>query len=231
MHSASDMLVDVVTLASIYLSSRPSWNSTTEEIEGPGIVVRGGHGDAIERDNGSLGWEVLGAIFINSIILYSGVELFKSGIANLLPTILPFDVELGDRHPHHSHNTTVLPDKHAAWFAVLGILVKEGLYRASTSAIPFALLVPYPRSLAPNIPSSIQKSTLLTALSPSSSHILPFHRFSIVIVDGPYIRSTTPPHRCSHTPRLPNHNSGSPYGLLGSMAGPCGLVNNFGDGG
>jgi len=228
-HSASDMLVDVVTLASIYLSSQPLWKSTPQEIKSPGLFVKGGHGDTIGRGNGIPGWEVLGALLINSIVLFSGVELFKSGVASLLPVIMPFGVQLGDHHSHHSHNIAVLPDKHAAWFAVTGILVKEGLYRASTPPMPLLFWSPIflPYSLPP---SSISKTAVLIAFSSGSSHALTFHLPSVVIVYCPHIRGTTPPHRRSHTSHFPYHNCGSPYRPLSSMAGPRWLVSDFGDG-
>ena len=128
-HALTDMVSDVMTLATISIALRPP------------------------TQNYPLGFgkfESLGALVVSGLLLAGGVGICLGAVGTLLPEVLTgFGLEgmLGHGHEHdhghghgifggligHSHSHQI-PDWNAAWLAGGSIVVKEWLYRRSLSS-------------------------------------------------------------------------------------------------
>lgn len=99
--------------------------------------------------------ESLGSLGVSGMLLLGGFAMGWGGLVALCQQFIPGFAELAETlgllHSHgHSHSHGDLgPNIHAAWLAGGSILVKEWLYRASTSSPPASPSAPHfipPRS-------------------------------------------------------------------------------------
>ncbi|KAF2501566.1 hypothetical protein BU16DRAFT_522520 [Lophium mytilinum] len=117
-HSLTDMVSDVMTLATVSLSLKP-----------PSKRFPSGYGK----------FESLGSIGVSGLLLLGGVLMGKAAIVALLQQFFPEIAHeaahwglIGHDHHGHSHSHSDLgPNINAAWLAGGSILIKEWLYRAT----------------------------------------------------------------------------------------------------
>lgn len=116
-HSLTDLVSDVMTLATVSLAMKP-----------PSKRFPNGYGKV----------ESLGSLGVSGILLVGGFAMGWAAVLSLCQQFIPGFAELADTlgllHSHgHSHSHTDLgPNINAAWLAAGSIAIKEWLYRAST---------------------------------------------------------------------------------------------------
>lgn len=127
-HSATDLVSDVMTLATVSLAMKP-----------PSERFPGGYGKV----------ESLGSLGVSGMLLAGGFMMGWAGFMALCQQFIPGFAELMEHlgmlgHSHgHSHGD-MGPSLHAAWLAGGSILIKEWLYRASTKSLPFSPILKHP---------------------------------------------------------------------------------------
>lgn len=115
-HSLTDLVSDVMTLATVSLALKP-----------PSKQFPGGYGKV----------ESLGSLGVSGILLIGGFMMGWAAVVTLCQQFIPGFAELMDTlglMPHHGHDhshTDLGPNINAAWLAGGSILIKEWLYRAS----------------------------------------------------------------------------------------------------
>ncbi|KAL9094021.1 MAG: hypothetical protein Q9165_003691 [Trypethelium subeluteriae] len=116
-HSLTDLVSDVMTLATVSLSLRP-----------PDKNFPSGFGK----------FESLGSVGVSGLLLGGGIMMGWAALVALAqqssPELVAMAAQWGliDGHSGHSHTQTDLgPDINAAWLAGGSILIKEWLYRAN----------------------------------------------------------------------------------------------------
>lgn len=130
-HSLTDLASDVLTLATVSWSLRPP---TDKFPLGFGKV------------------ESLGSLGVSSMLLFGGLFMCMSSCQSLYAhffldaeaaaALLEHSHGHSHGHHHHGHSHGGPPSIHAAWLAAGTVVVKEWLYRASTSLS----LPPFPPS-------------------------------------------------------------------------------------
>jgi hypothetical protein len=121
-HALTDLVSDVMTLATISWSLRP-----------PTERFPTGYGKI----------ESLGALGVSGLLLFGGIGMGVNGIDTLYTQLFAEHAHHAHEHSHgllgglfghnHSHGASI-PDLNAAWLAAGSIVVKEWLYRASKSS-------------------------------------------------------------------------------------------------
>jgi cation diffusion facilitator family transporter len=119
-HALTDLFSDFLTLFSVGWSNR---KATPRYPNGYGKI------------------ESLGALGVSGLLLFGGVGMGANALDALYMQFFMDALEETHRHGlfsflghDHSHGAT-LPDLNAAWLAGGSIIVKEWLYRASTSSV------------------------------------------------------------------------------------------------
>ncbi|CCE81546.1 Piso0_002205 [Millerozyma farinosa CBS 7064] len=146
-HSVSDMIADVLTLATVNVSNKIG--TSTHFPLGYGKI------------------ETMGSVFVSGVLLLAGVSVGWSSLLQVLEYLLPMSVfeyvsmiQIGHSHTHgglsaptgevhsHSHSNVpdagsqatsaatgssanVIPDINAAWLAGASIIIKELLFRST----------------------------------------------------------------------------------------------------
>ena len=116
-HSLTDLVSDIMTLATVSFSLRP-----------PSERFPGAYGKV----------ESLGSLGVSGILFGSGVLMGWAALQTLLTQFVPGFAEAADAlglhagHSHsHSHGEDLGPNINAAWLAAASIAIKEWLYRAT----------------------------------------------------------------------------------------------------
>jgi len=116
-HSLTDLVSDVMTLATVSLAMKP-----------PSERFPNGYGKV----------ESLGSLGVSGILLAGGFAMGWAAVLSLCQQFIPGFAELADTlglmaHSHgHAHGGADLgPNINAAWLAAGSIVIKEWLYRAS----------------------------------------------------------------------------------------------------
>lgn len=121
-HSLTDLVSDVMTLATVSFAMKP-----------PSEQFPGGYGKM----------ESLGSLGVSGILLSGGFYMGFAAVLALCQQFIPgfegFADALGLHGGHHGHDhsmTDLGPNINAAWLAGGSIIIKEWLYRASKSIYP-----------------------------------------------------------------------------------------------